>query len=379
MYRRPRDRGKWRCVFLALAVVVVLFLLAAGSIWLRHGESVTVLGGLLTAAPGVVPDTIERRDVMLTVDDGVLAFDVYEPDEATAVLVLVPGLTPAGRDDERVIAVAGVLAGSGFRTVVPELPGATRFRTDAADAAVLASVIDHVVPVARQAELPTVVVAISYGQGPALVALAGDRGDLVDAYLGLGGYYDALSVVRFTTTGAIGAGADARIGEPDPRARWILLLANAPLVSSPEDRWTLDSLARDAYVEGTPSLTEIAAVMAVLQPDARALLAFAANTDPARVEPLLADLDPSLRAGMMAVSPILHDLSGLEGKIILVHGDADPIVPCEESVRLAEAVPGSTLFVVPGFSHIESEATGVAGQIAMVRAVTALLDLRSLP
>ena len=120
-------------------------------------------------------------------------------------------------------------------------------------------------------------------------------------------------------------------------------------------------------------------MMARVRPDARALLAFAANTDPARVELLLADLAPNIREGIVAVSPSRHDLSGLAGKMILVHGDGDGVVPHEESLALARAVPGTRLFVVPGFSHVGPEETDLAGRIALVRAVTALLDARALP
>tara|TARA_B100000676_G_scaffold313510_1_gene395800 strand:- start:19947 stop:21062 length:1116 start_codon:yes stop_codon:yes gene_type:complete len=370
-----KRKGK---LLLALGLMVLMGAGVAGGAWLRYGEAIGVLKALLNGSTGALLTDVSRADVQIRGAETHADYYVYEGlDAARAVLVFVPGLTPAGRDDTRVTAVAGVLARARFRVVVPQLPGASTFRTDEADNAVLELVLTDV---SDDGGLPLVVVAISYGQGPALIALSDpELAEALDTYVGLGGYYDALSVVRFTTTGAVGRETAQEILEPDPRARWILLMANAALVSSPLDRATLTTLASQGLYDGPPDVMAIATVMAGLQPDAHALLTFIANTDPARVEDLLANLDPVLRDGVLAVSPSLHDLSPLEGKLLLIHGDADPIVPIDESRRLADAVEGTRLIVVPGFSHIDSEATGIMGQIAMIRAVTALLDTRALP
>jgi len=370
-----------RRLLLRLAGVVFALAFLAGAAWLRYGEAVLVLRDLLQAPPGFVAADVTRLDVTVGGEGPTARYYQYEvAADVQATLLLVPGLTSAGREDSRVTAVSGVLVQAGFRTVVPDLPGAVRFRTDEDDILVLEAIVDHLAAQSAADGLPLVVVAISYGQGPALVAISRDgRADKVDAYVGLGGYYDALSVVRFTTTGAVGRGAEQRIEEPDPGARWILLMANAPLVSSPLDRAELIALARRGFDEGTPSVIEIATVMAGIQSDAQALLAFVANTDPARVDDLLSVLSPQLREGLVAVSPVRHDLSGLAGKIMLIHGDTDKIVPLDESLRLADVVDGTELFLISGFSHVEPENTDLMGQVTMIRAVAALLETRALP
>ncbi|MBT5432658.1 MAG: alpha/beta hydrolase [Alphaproteobacteria bacterium] len=357
-----------RRLLLSLSGVVFALAFLAGAAWLRYGEAVLVLRDLLQAPPGFVAADVTRLDVTVGGEGPVTRYYQYEvAGKVQATLLLVPGLTSAGREDSRVTAVSGVLAQAGFRTVVPDLPGAVGFRTDEDDILVLEAIVDHLAGQNSADDLPLVVVAISYGQGPALVALSRD------------GRADALSVVRFTTTGAVGRGPEQHIEEPDPLARWILLMANAPLVSSPLDRAELMALAQRGFDDGTPSVIEIATVMAGTQPDAQALLGFVANTDPERVDALLSVLSPELREGVVAVSPVRHDLSGLEGKIMLVHGDADMIVPLDESRRLADAVKGTELFLISGFSHVEPEKTDLMGQITMIRAVAALLETRALP
>ncbi len=374
---KPNRRG----VLLGLAIVVLGLASGAGFLWLRYGEAVTTLRALLEAPAGVVPDDVDRLDLSMVDDGDIHRAYIYEPHgETGAVLLLVPGLMPAGREDQRVTAVAGALAQAGFRTVVPDLPGARTLRVDAGDGDVIGLLFDRLAEDAEREGLSLVVVAISYGQGPALVAVAEpERAQALDRYVGLGGYFDARSVLTFATTGRIVNGDESRTGVPDPRARWIVLEANADLVSSPSDRITLHKLADRGLWESTPTMADIALAMATLQPDAQALLTFVANVDPGRVDDLLMTLDPRLRSGVVGLSPSDQDLAPLAGKLLLVHGDADPIVPVEESMVLARTVPGTELIVVPGLSHIEPEVTGLSGQIAMVRAVAELLALRALP
>lgn len=367
--------------FLGVLIVVLLLAATAGGLWHRYGEAVTTLQSLLEAPAGIVPEGVERLDLTMIDGDTTRKAYIYDPVAgARAVLLLVPGLTPAGREDARVTAVAGALAQAGFRTVVPDLPGAKRLRADASDAGVIALLFSRFALDAQREDLPLVVVAISYGQGPALVALAEpSRAALLDRYVGLGGYFDATSVLAFATTGIAGSGPDARLGMPDPRARWIVLKANADLAFLASDRVALNRLADQGLWEQSPSMADIAITMAGLQPDAQALLTFVANVQPERVDTLLEELEPNLRASVEGLSPSRYDLTALEGKLLLVHGDVDPIVPVEESFALADAVPGTTVRIVPGFSHIEPESTGIAGQIAMIRAVRELLDTRALP
>ncbi len=367
--------------FLGVLIVVLLLAATAGVLWHRYGEAVTTLHALLEAPAGIVPEGVERLDLTMIDSDTTRKAYIYDPVAgARAVLLLVPGLTPAGREDARVTAVAGALAQAGFRTVVPDLPGAKRLRADADDAGVIALLFSRFALDAQREDLPLVVVAISYCQGPALVALAEPaRAVLLDRYVGLGGYFDATSVLTFATTGVAGSGADARLGMPDPRARWIVLKANADLATLASDRVALDRLADQGLWGQSPSMADIAVTMAGLQPDAQALLTFVANVQPERVDTLLEALEPDLRASVEGLSPSRHDLTALEGKLLLVHGDIDPIVPVEETFALAEAVSGTTVRIVPGFSHIEPESTGIAGQIAMIRAVRELLDTRALP
>ena len=72
-----------------------------------------------------------------------------------------------------------------------------------------------------------------------------------------------------------------------------------------------------------------------------------------------------------------RDLSALRGKLILIHGRLDPLIPYSESLALGAAVPGSEVFVIDGFSHITPRGVGWAGQLQLVSAIQAVLDRRA--
>jgi len=367
-----------RAIARIVLAAVVLVAAALGGLWFHYGESTRVLQGLVTALGEPLPDGVTRHP--LTVEGATIArADIYEPETPRAVLLLVPGLTPAGREDRKVVGVSGVLAAAGFRVVAPDLPGAIRLVAGRDDVAVVATLLDHLVAEREANGLPIGIVAISYGLGPALAAAADPaRAAGIDLVVGLGGYHDGRAIVRYVTTGYHVDPRDGveRTGTPDLRARWLLLHATLDHVAAVEDRARLRELARAGMAGEGAGLVETAGVMARGGAEARALLGLVANTQPERVDVLLDAAPAGARDALVALSPAALDLAPLEGRLLLVHGKADPVIPYSESLRLAEMVPGSRVVLVPGFSHVAPGETGPLGQFAMVRAVRALLDLR---
>lgn len=365
---------------LLLLPVFSLALVCAGAValWLFYGESVRVLEGLVTASGETLPPDVTRRSLTLESGGTIVVADIYEPAVPRAVLLFVPGLTSAGREDRRVVGVSGALAAAGFRVVTPDLPGAIALAAGREDARVLAALLDHLVGEREADGLPLGMIAVSYGLGPALDAAAEPaRARGLDMVLGLGGYFDGRAIVTYATTGAYTDPRDGitRMGAPDPRARWLLLLATLDHVLSVQDRANLRELARQGLA-GTPGLVATSQAMAEAGPAARSLLALVANAEPDRVPALIAALPAGARDDLVALSPSRRDLSALEGRLVLVHGQHDPVIPFSESLHLADAVAGTRLFLIPGFSHVEPEETGLAGRLAMIRALRALLALR---
>jgi len=230
--------------------------------------------------------------------------------DAGRPLVLAHGFAPEGKDDPRVRDAAGLLARAGFDVAVPTIPGLTRGRLGSED-------VEPVVGALAARGGRTVLVGVSVGAGPALLAAADPRvRERVSAVLSLGGYASAVEVLRFWLTGAYAyEGVRGRV-EHDPELVRMFLRANADRLD-PASRATLEAADREAAGR------------------------------------LLDAPPPDLRRYLDALSPI-RVASGIAARLILVHGRADSAVPYTESLRLAAARPDRTTLVLVGLvEHVE--------------------------
>ncbi|TMA54891.1 MAG: alpha/beta fold hydrolase, partial [Deltaproteobacteria bacterium] len=115
-------------------------------------------------------------------------------------LVLVHGFTPEGKDDPRLREAAALLARCGFDVAVPTIPGLTHGRLRPDD---VAPVVTTLAALGR----PSIVLGVSVGAGPALLAAADPRvRERVQAVVTLGGYASAREVLRFWLTGVYAYG-----------------------------------------------------------------------------------------------------------------------------------------------------------------------------
>ena len=70
-----------------------------------------------------------------------------------------------------------------------------------------------------------------------------------------------------------------------------------------------------------------------------------------------------------AVAGPLPDVAAVRAPTVVLHGEADHVVPLEAGRRLAAAIPGARLVVLPGAGH----APTVTRPVAVTQAVTGLL------
>ena len=269
--------------------------------FLNHGRPPAL--STLTATPSRQPLLVPGASVDLYARAGT---------HRAAALVLVHGFSPAGKDDPRVREAAALLSRAGFDVAVPTIPGLTRGRLGSED------VEPVVATLAARAE-PSVVVAVSVGAGPALLAAADPRvRDRVRAVLSLGGYASASEVVRFWLTGAYGYdGLGGRVAH-DPELVRMFVRANG-------DR---------------------------LDPPSRALLE---GGDPEDASRLLAAPPAELQRYLDALSPV-RVARDIRARLILVHGRGDRAVPYTESLRLAAARPERTTLVLVGVvDHVKGQ------------------------
>ena len=269
--------------------------------FLTHGHPPAL--STLTATPSRQPLLVPGASVDLYARAGT---------SRGAALVLVHGFSPAGKDDPRVREAAALLSRAGFDVAVPTIPGLTRGELGSDD-------VETVVATLAVRTEPSVVVGVSVGSGPALLAAADPRvGDRVRAVLSLGGYASASEVVRFWLTGAYGYdGIGGRV-DHDPELVRMFVRVNG-------DR---------------------------LDPPSRALLEGGGPEGAAR---LLAAPPAELQRYLDALSPI-RVARDIRARLILVHGRDDRAVPYTESLRLAAARPERTTLVLVGVvDHVKGQ------------------------
>jgi pimeloyl-ACP methyl ester carboxylesterase len=233
-------------------------------------------------------------------------------------LVLVHGYAPAGKDEPRVQDAAALLARAGFDVAVPTMPGLTRGRLRPED-------VNPVVATLAARAAPTVMVAVSVGAGPGLLAAADPSvRERVRVVLSLGGYASARELLRFFLTGEYAFGDVHGQVIHDPAVVRSFIEANADL---------LDTSAQDALA------------------------------DPARAAAVLAAPPPPL-AGLLARLSPEHVAREIRARLVLVHGVDDRAVPYTESLRLAAARPADTRVVLVHLvEHVEG-ARAAAGATA---------------
>lgn len=304
--------------------------------------------------------------------------DLYEPQQPLGgALVLVPGFTRQGKDDRRVIDLARSLSRARFVVLVPDVAGSRELRVRLDDARSIADAMRYLARSQPQAAAQGIgVVAISYAVGLAVLASLETANEVPLHFLvGVGGYYDTTAVVTFATTGKfrLPGSRHWQSGKPLPAAKWIFLASNTSVLSSAADRERLEAVAERCLKHCDPEAENLSEA---LGPDGKALLALITNQDPALVPELLQALPRSVATHLERLSLRSRDLSPLSGRVILIHGRLDPMIPFSESLAFSGAVSRTEVFLIDGFSHINPRGVGWSGQLQLISAIQAVLKRR---
>jgi len=319
-----------------------------------------------------------RTELGYPSDTGIIYADFYEPNQPIGGnLVLVPGFTPHGKDDRRVVEFAKSFARARFRVLVPDVPGSRNMSVSVEDARVITDAAVYLAakyPVAGRKE--TALLAVSYAVGPTVLATLDPLlQDKVSFIVGIGGYYDTDAVITFVTTGHYRTpGAAAwQVAKPEGATRSFFLRSNVVHVTHPGDRSALLEIANQIMSRPSASLDHLARK---LTPEGRALYDLIDNRDPERVDDLIRALPPPIRENRAKLALKGQDLAHLQDRLVLIHGSEDRMIPYTESMALADAVPGTELFLIDGFSHINTHSVGTLGRLQLIRAVDSILERR---
>jgi dipeptidyl aminopeptidase/acylaminoacyl peptidase len=307
---------------------------------LRFGAALVFAASL--AAPSVeawlagLSMAPREEEIAVPIDGGRLACDVYRPAAPRAALVLVHGLSRAGRRHPELVRLARLLARHDRLVLVPHFEGLAAFRLRGREVDEIEAALRHL---RAQGRSPGIL-GFSFGAGPALLAAA--RVPDMPLAGSFGGYADLRHVIAYVTTGA-------RHDTPaEPYNRWKLLALLAAYPGDPQDRALLERLAERKLADPGADGRELAAG---LGPEGRAVVALVENRSPEALAAHLAALPPAVHRALDALSP-LAAVSRLPGRLVLAHGVHDDSIPSTESVRLAEAAGArARLVLLRGFHH----------------------------
>ena len=337
----------------APALLLLCLLLAACAPG-RALESLTVLQDVATGAHAEA-EQLGPVEIGYRVAGQARTADLYRPAKTppAAGVVLVPGATPEGRRDMRLIAFARELAAARVAVLVPDLPGLRRLRLAAAHADPIADAVTHLSN--RAGGGPVGVIAISYAAGPAvLAALRPEAEARIGLMLLVGPYYDMEAALTYVTTGAYRTGPEApwQFGRPNPRGIWLFIAGNADRLPAAGDRRLLRRIAERKRADPRASVDRLAARLSA---DGRAVYALATARDPDRVPALIDALPAAIRAELAALDLSRRNLGRLPGQIRLLHGRRDPIIPFTESQRLRAQLPAdrTRLYLTDGLVHAD--------------------------
>ena len=342
--RPARRRGRW-----LLAVGAAVLLAAAITLTPSLTALVTVADGLGLDPPRPWAATVERDQTVL----GDVEVDRYRPTRPPRAgrvagsptpaasraadrpaVVLLPGATPAGRDDRRVVEIATAFARTDRLVVVPEL--------EVYEEDLRPEDVERIVTVASvlsEDHGRTVLAGLSFGGSLALLAAAEpaleDRVALVATF---GAYADLGGVVQAATTGVALVDGARYPWESDPRAGEVVREQTLALLSAG------DRAEVDAALDG-----EVAAEG--LEPPLRAVHDLLTDPDPARSRDHLDASPPAVRDRIAEVSPA-HAAPDLQVPLIAVHARDDPVIPHAELRRLEATYPHARTLDLVTFDHV---------------------------
>lgn len=354
IYMNPSVRKTGVIIALLLAATV-LVLAVTGSPW-RSYEATRLLLDLSKLGSPVSEHRelpLMRASLTYEVNNRSYSADIYRPlEEPSAGLILLHGAAPTGKDDPRLVNLAAILARARFVVLLPDLVRLRKLQLRASATQEIADAIRYMVSSPSLTPNGTVgIAAISVAAGPAIrAALKPEARERVRFILAIGGYYDLLTTLTFSTTGYFLDEGRWRWQEPNELGKWVFVLSNIEELTNRTDREIFEAIA-DRKRRNEP--IEIEGFVSRLSPEGLAIHRFITNTDPEQATTLFAQLPPKVKYEVRALSPSKGDLSQMQAQVILVHGLDDPIVPYTESIQLARALGPhqSKLVLIKGLVH----------------------------
>jgi dienelactone hydrolase len=313
-----------------------------------------------------ITDVPDRQTITFSAGGRIVPATLYHPPrtgigaapdaKSGTGIVLVHGVNETGKDDERIVWLADLLARSGFMVLTPDFLGFKSLTIRTSDVEELVASVQYLAGRTGDVGPDRIgLIGFSYGAGPTIIAAADPRvRNHVQFVVSFGGYYDLLNVIIFVTTGYYEFGEVRGWTVPNEYTRWIFLRYNLELIPAQRDREILKEIAE---AKARNPGVEVSPLAATLGPEGRAAYELLVNRAPERVADLVAALGPAVRQQIRFLSPsrVIRDL---RARLFVVHSDPDDFMPKTESLRLATALESRGnvhLALLKVFNHVRPD------------------------
>jgi hypothetical protein len=318
-----------RFVYGAVAVVLAAVVVLSG-VWPALTLSLALAAP--SAEPVLRPFSREptRVQINVPVPDGQMDADLYRPSRPRSTMVLVHGLSAAGREHPDLTRLARLLASRGIAVLVPHFAGMADFTLSGRETLEVAAALAY----ARELGVPIGVAGFSFGAGPALLAAAAAPDVRVAG--SFGGYADLRHVIRYITTGVHEVDGRRYEQTPEPYNRWKLLAMLAGFIHDADERAALRTIVERRLADPSDDTT---ALEAALGPTATAMVALVRARDDRELDLRFASLPREAQEAIAALSPA-DAARRLRSRLVLAHGADDASIPFTESLHL-RAIAGA--------------------------------------
>src|SRR5262245_18745374 len=275
----------------------------------------------------------QREEITIPADaSSSLHADLYRPARPRGALLLVHGLSRAGRRQPDLERLARLLAGHGLVVVVPQFEGLAAFRLTGREIDDVRGALRYTQRVAAFSTLGfNGIAGFSFGAGPAIIAAADVPGlSVVGSF---GGYADLRRVIVYITTGAHDFDGRWNRRQQEEYNRWKLLALLVPLVPSRDDRGVLEEIAQRKLNDPAADTSRLEQRVGT---GGGAVLALVLNRRNDAMDELMADLPDDAKTALERLSP-LAVVPRLRARLIVALGIAHDSIPFTESLRLAAA------------------------------------------
>ena len=282
-----------------------------------------------------------------------MAADLYTVRDGRprAGLLITHGVLETGKDDPRLVALANELATCGFAVLVPELDGLKSLRLEMEESDDIVAAFRFLLSMDEVDDTRSGLFGISFAAGPILKAAADPSiRERVKFVVSFGGYYDTVNVVRYLTTGRDEYRGHRHVQPPEAYARYVFLRNLLAHMREEEDRMLLSSLVDAIEREANAGATSLEGEPLAFSPDqltegGHAVYELIRNQDPDQVRSLMEATEPNVQDYLESLS-LRTIVPRIKARLLIGHGDTDPLLPSTESLRLADALPD------PGRVHV---------------------------